>query len=79
MMDIFPLLSAKDSVLIKVPADSVFKGHEDQRPPILVQRKLYCIYTIKIEKVQSLAEAIAERNAAMAKMQKQDEYEVAAD
>src|SRR5476651_473726 len=32
LMEIFPLLTLKDSALVKVPADSIFKGHEDQRP-----------------------------------------------
>lgn len=75
MMDIFPLLSAKDSALVKVPADSVFKGHESERP-VYLGAKSFINFTIKIEKVQSLAEAIAERNAAIAKMQ-QDELVIA--
>ena len=33
LMEIFPLLTLKDSVLVKVPTDTIFKGHEDQRPP----------------------------------------------
>jgi FKBP-type peptidyl-prolyl cis-trans isomerase FkpA len=33
LMDVFPMLADKDSVLVKVPADSIFKGHEEQRPP----------------------------------------------
>jgi FKBP-type peptidyl-prolyl cis-trans isomerase FkpA len=33
LMDIFPLLSVNDSVIVKVPVDSVFKGHEAEMPP----------------------------------------------
>ena len=32
LMDIFPLLTAKDSAFVRIPTDSIFKGHEDQRP-----------------------------------------------
>lgn len=71
MMDIFPLLSAKDSALVKVPVDSVFKGHETERPAYL-SAKSYITFNIKIEKVQSLTEAIAERNAGIAKMQQNE-------
>lgn len=68
MMDIFPLLTAKDSALVRVPVDSVFKGHETERPAFLAA-KSFITFVLKIEKVQSMAEAIAERNAGIAKMQ----------
>jgi FKBP-type peptidyl-prolyl cis-trans isomerase len=71
LMDIFPLLSAKDSAIVKVPVDSVFKGHETERPAYL-SAKGYISFAIKVEKVQSLAEAIAERNAGIAKMQQNE-------
>jgi FKBP-type peptidyl-prolyl cis-trans isomerase FkpA len=58
LMDIFPLLAAKDSALVKVPVDSVFKGHEAERPAYL-SAKGYITFAIKVEKVQSFAEAIA--------------------
>ena len=32
LMDVFPLLTVKDSAMVKVPTDSIFKGHDDQRP-----------------------------------------------
>ena len=65
MMEIFPLLALKDSALVKVPTDSIFAGHEDKRPPFFPKGS-YINFTLKIEKVQSLNDAIAERNAAQA-------------
>jgi len=64
LMDVFPLLAEKDSAVVKVPADSIFKNNEDKRPPFFPKGSslLMCI---KIEKVQSLDEAMAERNKAM--------------
>ncbi|WP_299290941.1 FKBP-type peptidyl-prolyl cis-trans isomerase [uncultured Mucilaginibacter sp.] len=67
LMDIFPLLAAKDSVRILIPADSLFKGHEQDRPPFLSGKNASVVYLLKIEKVQSLDEAIAEHKAAEAK------------
>jgi len=64
LMDIFPLFAAKDSAIVKVPTDSLFKGHEEQRPPFLAKGS-YLLFNLKIERVQKLAEAIAERNAQM--------------
>jgi len=67
LMDIFPLLGEKDSVLVKVPTDSIFVGHEDQRPPFLGKGS-NLLFVIKIVKIQALAAAIAERDSAMAKV-----------
>jgi len=67
LMEVFPLLTVKDSAFVKVPTDSIFKGHEDQRPRFLPKGS-YLTFTLKIERVQSLNEAIAERNAAIEKM-----------
>nr|WP_294792290.1 FKBP-type peptidyl-prolyl cis-trans isomerase [uncultured Mucilaginibacter sp.] len=64
LMDVFPLLADKDSVVIKVPTDSIFKGNEDKRPPFFPKGSNLMIY-VKIEKVQSLDEAMAERNKAL--------------
>ncbi|OCX52450.1 peptidylprolyl isomerase [Mucilaginibacter sp. PPCGB 2223] len=64
LMDIFPLFNQKDSAIVKVPTDSLFKGHEESRPPFLTKGS-YLAFNIKIERVQSLADAIAERNAQM--------------
>lgn len=67
LMDVFPLLADKDSALVKVPADSIFKGHEEQRPPFL-SKGSSIVFVLKIERIQSLDEAMAERKAAMDKM-----------
>jgi FKBP-type peptidyl-prolyl cis-trans isomerase FkpA len=64
LMEIFPLLTVKDSAMVKVPADSIFAGHEDQRPAFFPKGS-YLTFILKIEKVQSLNDAIAERNAAI--------------
>ena len=66
LMEIFPLLTVNDSAVVKVPTDSIFKGHEDQRPPFFLKGS-NLTFTLKIEKVQSLNDAIAERNAALEK------------
>lgn len=64
LMDIFPLLAEKDSALVKISTDTIFKNNEAQRPPFLPKGSfISCL--IKIEKVQSLDEAISERNAMM--------------
>ena len=67
LMEVFPLLAVKDSAFVKVPTDSIFKGHEDQRPAFL-PKGAYLSFTLKIERVQSLNDAIAERNATIEKM-----------
>lgn len=67
LMDIFPLLAEKDSAEVKVPTDSIFVGHEDQRPPFLAKGSSI-IFVLKIIKIQSLAQAMAERDSVMAKM-----------
>lgn len=62
LMDIFPLLAEKDSALVRISTDTIFKNNEAQRPPFLPKGSfISCI--LKIEKVQSLDEAIAERQA----------------
>ncbi len=66
LMDIFTQLTLKDSVRIMVPADSLFKNREQQRPPFLA-KNASVIYVLKIERVQSLDQAIAEKKAAEAK------------
>ncbi|MBV8389345.1 MAG: FKBP-type peptidyl-prolyl cis-trans isomerase, partial [Mucilaginibacter sp.] len=67
LMDALPLLAAKDSAYIKVPTDSVFKDHEDQRPPFL-KKGSWLVFNVKIDKIQSLQEAIDEKNAAAEKV-----------
>jgi FKBP-type peptidyl-prolyl cis-trans isomerase len=44
---------------VKIPADSVFKGHEDQRPPFMPKGSSL-LFTLKIDNVQSLEDAMAE-------------------
>ena len=60
LMDVFPLLAAQDSAIVKVSTDSIFKGHETDRPPFF-QKGSYLVCLIKIQRVQSLDDAIAER------------------
>jgi len=67
LMDALPLLTVKDSASIKVPTDSVFKGHEDQRPAFL-KKGSWLVFDIKIDKIQSLQQAIDEKNAANEKV-----------
>ncbi|MBW4891066.1 FKBP-type peptidyl-prolyl cis-trans isomerase [Mucilaginibacter sp. HMF5004] len=67
LMEIFPLLASKDSAIVKVPSDSVFVGHEEQRPPFLPKGSSI-VFLLKVERVQTIDEAIAERNTAMEAM-----------
>jgi FKBP-type peptidyl-prolyl cis-trans isomerase FkpA len=67
LMDILPLLALGDSAFVKVPVDTIFKGNDAQRPAFLAKGgSILC--TIKIVQIQTLAEAIAERNAGIAKL-----------
>jgi FKBP-type peptidyl-prolyl cis-trans isomerase FkpA len=59
LMDVLPLLAEKDSAYVKIPSDSIFKGHEDQRPPFL-PKGASLVFTLKIIKIQSLDAAMAE-------------------
>lgn len=63
LMDIFLLLSENDAVVAMIPTDSIFKDNEQSRPPFLPKGSTLK-YAIKIEKVQTLDEAIAERDKA---------------
>lgn len=63
LMDIFVLLSENDAVTALIPTDSIFKNNEQSRPPFLPKGSSLH-YSIKIEKVQTLEEAIAERDKA---------------
>ncbi len=67
LMQIFPMATVNDSLLVKFPTDSIFKGHEEQRPPFFPKGS-NLNFVIKIERVQSLNDAIAERNAAIEKV-----------
>jgi FKBP-type peptidyl-prolyl cis-trans isomerase FkpA len=59
LMEIFPLLTLSDSILVKVPTDTVFKGHDDKRPPFFPKGS-YLDIVLKVLKIQSLDDAIAE-------------------
>ncbi|TWR30305.1 peptidylprolyl isomerase [Mucilaginibacter pallidiroseus] len=67
LMDIFPLMSVNDSAIVRVPTDSVFKGHEEARPPFMAKGSSI-VFNIKIVKVQTLDEAMAERTAGLEKL-----------
>jgi FKBP-type peptidyl-prolyl cis-trans isomerase len=71
LMDIFPLLTLNDSAMVKVPTDSIFKGHEEARPPFFPKGSKLT-FVIKITKVQSLQEAMSERTAAVEKLKQQE-------
>jgi FKBP-type peptidyl-prolyl cis-trans isomerase len=75
LMDIFPLLTLNDSLMVKVPTDSIFKGHEEARPPFFPKGSKL-VFILKIIKVQSLQEAMAERTAAIEKMKSQEATEI---
>ncbi|MDO3625622.1 FKBP-type peptidyl-prolyl cis-trans isomerase [Mucilaginibacter sp. BT774] len=71
LMDALPLLAAKDSACIKVPTDSVFKDHEEQRPAFL-KKGSWLVFNVKIDKIQSLQQAIDEKNAVGEKMKTEE-------
>ncbi|MDF2432140.1 MAG: FKBP-type peptidyl-prolyl cis-trans isomerase FkpA [Mucilaginibacter sp.] len=66
LMEIFPLLTIKDSAMVVVPTDSIFKGNEDKRPAFFPKGSKLT-YILKIEKVQSLTDFIADIKAAETK------------
>lgn len=76
LMQVLPLLTVHDSVEVKVPTDSIFKKMETQRPAFLPKGS-NLVLVLRIDRVQTLNEAIAERNAAMEKA-KADEEKVKA-
>jgi FKBP-type peptidyl-prolyl cis-trans isomerase FkpA len=75
LMDFFPLLTAKDSALVKVPSDSIFKDAEANRPPFFPKGSSL-VFLIKVEKVQSLDEVMAEEKEEMAKLQAEEKISV---
>ena len=66
LMEVLPLASINDSLLVKVSTDTLLKGHEESRPPFFPKGSYLNLY-IKIVNVQTLNDAIAERNADIAK------------
>jgi FKBP-type peptidyl-prolyl cis-trans isomerase FkpA len=67
LMEVFPLLAVKDSALVKVPTDSVFKGHEEARPAFFPKGS-FLTFVLKIEKIQTLTDAITEKRAEAQKL-----------
>lgn len=65
LMEIFPLLAVNDSVFVKVPTDSLFKGHEEARPPFFPKGSALN-FTIKILKAQSMEAFMNDLKAAEA-------------
>jgi FKBP-type peptidyl-prolyl cis-trans isomerase len=63
-MDVFPLLALKDSACVKVPTDSIFKGHDAERPPFFPKGSFLVCY-LKIERIQSLNDAENEMHRAI--------------
>jgi FKBP-type peptidyl-prolyl cis-trans isomerase FkpA len=59
LMEIFPLLTLNDSIMVKVPTDTVFKGQDTMRPTFFPKGS-YLEIILKITRIQSLDEAIAE-------------------
>ena len=62
LMDVFPLLAVNDSAQVRINTDSVFKNNEAQRPAFLPKGS-NVDFLLKIQRVQTLDEAIAERKA----------------
>jgi len=66
MMYLFPLLTTKDSIIVRLPTDSVFVGQNEQGRPPFLPKGSTLVFTMKIKRIQSLNDAIAERNATIA-------------
>lgn len=60
LMYFFPLMAEKDSALVKIPADSLFSDGQMERPPFFPAGSSLQ-FVIKVEKVQSMEQAMAER------------------
>lgn len=71
LMDFFTLLAANDSAMVKVPTDSIFAGAEENRPGFLPKGSSLVV-VVKIEKVQSLDEVMAEEKQEMEKLQEEE-------
>lgn len=67
LMEVFPNLSVNDSALIRIPTDTMFAQHEEQRPPFFPKGS-FLNFVVKIEKIQALTEVMGEAKAAMEKM-----------
>lgn len=71
MMEVLQLMTVKDSAIIRIPTDSIYKGQEDRRPPFFPKGS-NLMFIMKVEKIQSLTEAIAEQKEAVAKIQSEE-------
>ncbi len=64
LMYFFPLLSEKDSALVKIPADSLFVDTTRIRPPFFPKGSTLQ-FVIRIDKVQSMEQAMAAQQRLM--------------
>lgn len=64
MMDVFVQLSDKDSAVVKIPTDSIFKQYEQSRPAFLPKGS-FLTFNLKVVRVQSIDEANAEASKMM--------------
>lgn len=64
LMYFFPLMAANDSALVRVPTDSIFVGHEAERPAFLPKGS-YMNFTIKLEKIAGMQELMAQYQKSM--------------
>lgn len=60
LMYFFPMMAEKDSALVKIPSDSLFKDGQMERPAFFPAGSSLQ-FVIKVEKVQSMEQAMAER------------------
>lgn len=63
LMKVLQQVTLNDSLLVRVPTDSIFKGHEDQRPAFFAKGS-YLNFIFKIEKIQQLDDVIRELKSA---------------
>ena len=68
LMGFLPLLAVKDSALFKIPTDSIFKGAPDSERPAFFPKGSFLSLTVKVEKVQSMEEAMAEYQTEVTRM-----------
>ena len=64
LMYLFPMLGLKDSALVKIPSDSLFKDGQMERPSFFPKGSTLQ-FVLKIENVQSMEAAMAERKKMM--------------
>jgi FKBP-type peptidyl-prolyl cis-trans isomerase len=67
LMDFFPLLAQNDSAMVRIPTDSIFNAPGMERPPFFPKGSSLVIL-LKIEKVQSMEEAMAAQQKIMSAM-----------